>query len=118
MSFVEQEDILNMFEGMIKSIFKDVKGLDYTEKVERMSWEDAMWNYGNDKPDIRFGMKITNLKSPLQTSPYRGGLKRAIYFEEATGFRVFNDAETVVAICVPGAAEYSRKQTDELTEWV
>ena len=64
MAFVEQEDILNMFEGLVKSIFKEVKGIDYTEKVERMTWEDAMWNYGNDKPDIRFGMKIANLKKP------------------------------------------------------
>src|ERR1044071_9517827 len=66
MSFVEQEDILQMFEGLFKSIFKDVKGLDYIESVERMSWEDAMWNYGNDKPDIRFGMKICNLKSAFK----------------------------------------------------
>ncbi|MES1215049.1 MAG: aspartate--tRNA ligase, partial [Bacteroidota bacterium] len=64
MSFVEQEDILNMFEGLIKQIFKDVKNIDYTEKVERMTWEEAMWNYGNDKPDIRFGMKVCNLKFP------------------------------------------------------
>jgi aspartyl-tRNA synthetase len=62
MAFVEQEDIINMFEGMIKSIFKDVKGIDYTEQVERMTWEDAMWNYGNDKPDIRFGMKVPTSK--------------------------------------------------------
>ena len=55
MAFVEQEDILNMFEGLIKCIFKDVKGIDYTDTVQRMTWEDAMWNYGNDKPDIRFG---------------------------------------------------------------
>src|SRR5258708_6208360 len=60
MSFVEQEDILNMFEGLVRRIFKDVKGIDYTEIIERMSWEEAMWNYGNDKPDIRFGMKICN----------------------------------------------------------
>ena len=64
MAFVEQEDILNMFEGLVKSIFKEVKGIDYTEKVERMTWEDAMWNYGNDKPDIRFDMKLLNLKKP------------------------------------------------------
>src|SRR5580693_10622826 len=63
MSFVEQEDILAMFEGMIRYVFKTVKGIDYTEKVERMTWEQAMWQYGNDKPDIRFGMKILNLKS-------------------------------------------------------
>ena len=64
MSFVEQEDILNMFEGLIKSIFKDVKNIDYTETVQRMTWEDAMWQYGNDKPDIRFGMEVCNLKKP------------------------------------------------------
>src|ERR1700741_1131919 len=63
MAFVEQEDIINMFEGMVKHIFKQVKGIDYTEKVERMSWDQAMWNYGNDKPDIRFGMKLQNLKA-------------------------------------------------------
>ena len=61
MAFVEQEDIINMFEGMTKAIFKEVKGIDYTETVQRMTWEDAMWNYGNDKPDIRFDMKIANL---------------------------------------------------------
>jgi aspartyl-tRNA synthetase len=61
MAFVEQEDILNMFEGMIKHIFKEVKGIDYTGAVERMSWDEAMWNYGIDKPDTRFEMKVTNL---------------------------------------------------------
>jgi aspartyl-tRNA synthetase len=109
MSYVEQEDILNMFEGLIKTIFKDVKGIDYTGKVERMSWEDAMWNYGNDKPDIRFGMKVQNLKTKGQYH---------LDMLAQTEFAVFKNAETVVAICVPGAAEYSRKQTDELTEWV
>src|SRR6202044_1613769 len=64
MSFVEQEDILEMFEKMVKYIFKQVKGLDYAGKVERMTWEEAMWNYGNDKPDIRFGMSLCNLKFP------------------------------------------------------
>jgi aspartyl-tRNA synthetase len=63
MSFVDQEDVLNMFEGMIKYIFKEVKGIDYKEKVERMSWEDAMRYYGTDKPDTRFEMKLTELKS-------------------------------------------------------
>src|SRR5437868_6768446 len=60
MAFVEQEDILNMFEGMVKSIFKEVKNIDYTEAVPRMTWEEAMWQYGNDKPDIRFGMQLAN----------------------------------------------------------
>jgi aspartyl-tRNA synthetase len=66
MSFIEQDDVLRMFEGMIRYIFKEVKGIDYEDEVERMSWEDAMWVYGNDKPDIRFGMKIANLKSPIK----------------------------------------------------
>src|SRR5438046_4470113 len=63
MAFVEQEDILNMFEGMIKSIFKTVKNIDYASPVARMTWEEAMWRYGNDKPDIRFTMELANLKS-------------------------------------------------------
>ncbi|WP_132055926.1 aspartate--tRNA ligase [Pseudocnuella soli] len=119
MAFVEQEDILNMFEGLIKHIFKAVKGIDYTEVVERTTWEEAMWQYGIDKPDIRFGMKLANLKVPghtfldkqeaLKASPFAGG---------ATGFGVFDGAETVIAIAVPGAAEYTRKQIDELTDWV
>jgi len=115
MAFVEQEDILNMFEGMIKSIFKDVKGIDYTEAVQRMTWEDAMWNYGNDKPDIRFEMKVLNLKKP--SSVYTNKKDNAALINGAD-FKVFDDAETVVAITVPGCCEYSRKQTDELTEWV
>lgn len=115
MSFVEQEDILHMFEGMIKSIFKDVKGIDYTEKVERMSWEDAMWNYGNDKPDIRFGMKIANLKSAFKLE---GNITAPGELINNAGFGVFDNAESVLAIAVPGAGEYTRKQTDELTEWV
>lgn len=109
MSFVEQEDILNMFEGLIKFIFKEVKNIDYKEKVERMTWEDAMWNYGNDKPDIRFDIKVKNLKS-----------ENKVFLETLNGseFGVFNEAETLVAISVPGCSEYTRKQTDELVEWV
>ena len=109
MSFVEQEDILQMFEGLVKYIFKQVKNIDYTEPVQRMSWEDAMWNYGNDKPDIRFEMKVKNLKS-----------ENKIFLEtmKNSEFGVFNDAETIVAISVPGCSDYSRKQTDELVEWV
>ena len=115
MSFVEQEDILRMFEGMIKYIFKQVKGLDYPEAIERMSWEDAMWNYGNDKPDIRFGMKLANLKSAFKINGTRPASGELI---NGAGFGVFDKAETVLAIAVPGASEYSRKQLDELTEWV
>ncbi|BFG69158.1 aspartate--tRNA ligase [Sediminibacterium sp. KACHI17] len=115
MSFVEQEDILTMFEGMIKSIFKEVKNIDYTDKVERMTWEDAMWTYGNDKPDIRFGMQIANLKSAF----LKGGKIIATgELINGAGFGVFDNAETVLAIAAPGCSEYTRKQTDELTEWV
>jgi aspartyl-tRNA synthetase len=115
MSFVEQEDILNMFEGLIKSIFKDVKNIDYTETVQRMTWEDAMWQYGNDKPDIRFGMELCNLKKPVHV--YAEKQDKAALINGAD-FKVFDEAETVIAIAVPGCSEYSRKQTDELTEWV
>ena len=118
MAFVEQEDILNMFEGMIKYIFKEVKGIDYNETIERMSWDDAMWNFGIDKPDTRFGMKITNLKFPVTTFPAQKEFLNNSPLGGGTGFGVFDNAETVVAICVPNASEYSRKQTDELIEWV
>lgn len=115
MAFVEQEDILNMFEGMVKHILKDVKGIDYTDKLERMTWEEAMWNYGNDKPDIRFEMKVLNLKKP--STVFIDKKDNAALINGAD-FKVFDEAETVVAIAVPGCADYSRKQTDELTEWV
>jgi aspartyl-tRNA synthetase len=115
MAFVEQEDILNMFEGLIKRIFKDVKNIDYADVVERMTWEDAMWRYGNDKPDIRFDISILNLKKPA--SVFVGKQDRADLIN-GVDFKVFDEAETVVAIAVPGCAEYTRKQTDELTEWV
>ena len=120
MAFVEQEDILNMFEGMIKHIFKEVKNIDYKEPIERMSWDDAMWNYGNDKPDTRFEMKITNLKTPYSVFEIKDPSKKALPLGEGLGgaFSVFSNAETIVAICIPGASEYSRKQTDELIEWV
>src|ERR1700761_218929 len=115
MSFVEQEDILAMFEGMIKYIFKAVKNIDYTEVIARMTWEEAMWHYGNDKPDIRFGMKILNLKSEFTLEGKKPGNGELI---AGAGFGVFDNAETVLAIAVPGCSEYTRKQTDELTEWV
>ena len=114
MCFVEQEDILQMFEGLVKRIFKDVKGIEYTEIVERTTWQEAMWTYGNDKPDIRFDMKITNLKFPQHTFPTKENISAVINSD----FIVFNEAETVVAINVPNSADWSRKQTDELIEWV
>ena len=115
MCFVEQEDILNMFEGLVKRIFKDVKNIDYTETVQRITWEEAMWNYGNDKPDIRFDIKICNLKFPQHTFP--GKQNQAVLIEGAD-FKVFDEVETVLAISIPGCSEYTRKQTDEITEWV
>jgi aspartyl-tRNA synthetase len=115
MSFVEQEDILNMFENLIKYVFKQVKGIDYSEAVERMSYDDALWQYGNDKPDIRFGMKILNIKKPDHVLWEKQDAHELI---AGANFGVFDNAETVLAIAVPGAAEYTRKQIDELTEWV
>ena len=109
MAFVEQEDILQMFEGMVKFIFKEVKGIDYSEAVNRITWEEAIWTYGNDKPDIRFGMHLGVLKS---------NSKPAETIIEEGAFKVFDDAELVVSIAVKGCAEYTRKQLDELTEWV
>jgi aspartyl-tRNA synthetase len=115
MAFVEQEDILNMFENLIKRIFKDVKNIDYTDNVERMSWENAMWTYGNDKPDIRFDMRLCNLKFPSHTFDGREDISSLI---SSVDFKVFDEAETVIAIAAPNCSEYTRKQTDELTEWV
>jgi len=113
MAFVEQEDILQLFEGLIKSIFKTVKNMDYVEPVARMTWEQAMWQYGNDKPDIRFEMQLCNLKT-LAHNPTNNAVDSAVL----AGFPVFDAAQTVLAICVPGGAEFTRKQTDELTDWV
>lgn len=102
MSFVEQEDILNLFEGLIKYMFKEIKGIDFTEPFDRMTWEDAMKYYGSDKPDRRFGMTFVEIKS----------------LTEGRNFGVFDGAEYVGAICVPQCAVYTRKQLDELTEYV
>jgi aspartyl-tRNA synthetase len=101
MSFVEQEDILNMFEGLTKYLFKQIKGIDITE-FPRMPYSEAMESYGSDKPDIRFGMKIKDLTS----------------LAKGHGFSVFDDAEFIGGICAEGCSEYTRKQTDALTEWV
>jgi aspartyl-tRNA synthetase len=115
MSFIEQDDILQMFEGMIRFIFKEVKGIDYADEIERMTWEDAMWIYGNDKPDMRFGMKIANLKSPIRR---KGAIEADGFLIANAGFPVFDKAETVLAIAVPSGASWTRKQFDELTDWV
>ena len=94
MAFVEQEDVLNMFEGMVKSIFKEVRGIDYNETFPRMTWEDAMWNYGNDKPDIRFGMKLLNLKKPAHVYPDKQDHSNLI---NGAGFKVFDESESLHA---------------------
>ncbi len=101
MSFVQQEDVLHMFEGLIRHLFKTVKGIDLAE-VPRMTWADAMKYYGSDKPDTRFGMRFSELNDLVQNK----------------GFQVFDDAELVVGINAEGCADYTRKQIDELTEWV
>lgn len=114
MAFVEQADILNLFEGLVKRILKDVKGIDYKDTIEKLTWEEAMWKYGIDKPDTRFEMLLTNLKFPQHTFPSKKDISLLISKE----FKVFDEAETVIAVTIPGCAEYSRKQTDELTDWV
>lgn len=101
MSFVEQEDVLNLFEGMARFLFKEVKGVDIGE-LPRMTYDEAMRRYGNDKPDIRFGMEFNDIKALC------GG----------KNFQVFDSAETVLAITAEGCGTYTRKQLDELTEWV
>ncbi|GAB3571605.1 aspartate--tRNA ligase [Spirosoma luteolum] len=107
MSFVEQEDVLNMFEGLIRHLFKAVKNIDLPS-VPRMTYADAMRLYGSDKPDTRFGMSFVELKNPATSVDLTSG----------KGFGVFDSAELVVGINVPGSAHYTRKQIDELTEWV
>ncbi len=113
MSFIEQQDILDTFEGLVRHLFKTVKGVEL-EKVPVMQYADAMKLYGSDKPDTRFEMTFVELKSP-----HAGG--QVLPFGEdlgGAGFKVFDEAELVVGICAKGCANYSRKQLDELTEFV
>lgn len=109
MSFVNQDDILRIFEGLVKHVFQEVKGLSFDEPFPRMTWEDAMWHYGNDKPDLRFKMTLHNLKVKGQ------GNCAALANSD---FKVFEEAETILALVVHNGSHYTRKQTDELTEWV
>ena len=101
MSFIEQEDILNLFEGLVQHIFRTFKGMEIG-KLERMTWNDAMKYYGSDKPDARFGMRFVELNDVLQHKD----------------FKVFNEAELIVGIKAEGCGNYSRKQLDNLTEFV
>lgn len=115
MAFVEQEDVLNVFEGLTKHVFQEVKGMSLNEAFPRMTWAEAMKRYGNDKPDIRFGMELIELKAP------KGAIVEsddAVNLVGGADFKVMDDADFVVAIAVPGCSEYTRKQLDELTEWV
>jgi aspartyl-tRNA synthetase len=102
MSFINQEDILNIFENLIKYLFKNIKNIDIND-FPRLTYDEAMKYYGSDKPDIRFDMKIVDLEENL--------IKKH-------GFKVFDDAEFVAGICAQGCANYSRKQIDELTDFV
>ena len=103
MSFVEQNDVLELFEEMARHIFKEVRGVELPNPLRRMTWREAMEHYGSDKPDLRFGMEITELTDTLKGSG---------------SFPVFNGAEYIGGICVPGCASYSRKQLDQLTDFV
>ena len=102
MSFVRQEDVIEMAEGMVKKAFKELKGIDWSESFPRMTWADAMDYYGSDKPDLRFGMKFVDITDLAQTKD----------------FKVFNEAKYVAGICAKGCALYSRKELDGLTEFV
>ena len=102
MSYVEQDDIINLFEGMARHLFKELRGVELPEPFQRMPWADAMKYYGSDKPDLRFGMRFVELMDVLK----------------GHGFGVFDNAEYIGGICAKGAASYTRKQLDELTEFV
>lgn len=102
MAFVEQEDVLQTFEGLIRHIFKTIKGVEFEEDFPRITYAEAMEKYGSDKPDIRFDMIFSDLKDA----------------SSGKDFVVFDSAEAVIGIAVPGACDFTRKQLDELTEWV
>ena len=103
MSFVEQDDVIDLFEDMARHLFKEVRGVELPAKLRQMTWHDAMRLYGSDKPDLRFGMEFVELMDTLK----------------GTGtFSVFNDAAYIGGICVPGCAGYTRKQLDQITEFV
>ena len=103
MSFVDQEDVISLFEDMCRMLFKEVRGVDLPAKLQQMTWHEAMRRFGSDKPDLRFGMEFVELKD---------------VFDGKADFAVFNEAAYIGAICVPGCASYTRKQLDELTNFV
>jgi len=103
MSFVEQEDVIEVFEGLARHLFKEVRGVELPNKLQQMTWHEAMRLYGSDKPDLRFGMTFVELMDELKGT---------------SDFAVFNDAAYIGGICAPGCADYSRKQLDQLTNYV
>ena len=102
MSFVDQEDVINLFEDMARTLFKEVRGVELPAKLQQMTWYEAMRRFGSDKPDLRFGMEFVELMDVLKTG----------------AFAVFDQAEYIGGICVPGCANYTRKQLDQLTDFV
>lgn len=103
MSFVDQEDVIELFEEMARHLFKEIRGVDLPKPLRQMTWEEAMRRYGSDKPDLRFGMEFVELKE---------------MFKGKGSFSVFDEANYIGGICVPGCADYSRKQLNELTDFV
>ena len=103
MSFVHQDDVINLFEDMVRHLFREVRGVELPAKLQQMTWHEAMRRFGSDKPDLRFGMEFVELMDILK----------------GTGtFSVFDQAEYIGGICVPGCASYTRKQLDQLTDFV
>lgn len=103
MSYVDQDDVIDIFESMARMLFKEVRGVELPEKLEQMTWHEAMRRFGSDKPDLRFGMEFVELKEA---------------FTGKGEFPVFNEAKYIGGICVPGCADYTRKQLDQITEFV
>ena len=102
MSFVEQEDVISLFEDMCRHLFKETRNVELPAKLQQMTWHEAMRRFGSDKPDLRFGMEFVELMDTLKTGT----------------FAVFDSAEYIGGICVPGCADYTRKQLDQLTDFV
>ena len=102
MSFVDQEDVIEIFEAMARHLFKEIRGVDLPEPLQQMTWHEAMRRFGSDKPDLRFGMEFVELMDTLKKGK----------------FKVFDEANYIGGICVPGCANYSRKQLDQLTDFV
>ena len=102
MSFVDQEDVIDLFEDMARHLFKEIRGVELPAKLQQMTWHEAMRRFGSDKPDLRFGMEFVEFMDVLKTG----------------AFKVFDEAAYIGGICVPGCANYTRKQLDQLTEFV